>query len=74
MEKIFDVKLFFILLFLGWFGIDKLYKKKLENVFSKISNSFCFDWHNLEHLWHCYVLPKKLWSKSFWIIIAIFQV
>lgn len=27
MEKTFDAKLFFILLFLGWFGIDKLYKK-----------------------------------------------
>ena len=27
MEKVFDIKLFFILLFLGWFGVDKLYKK-----------------------------------------------
>ena len=25
--KKFDVKLFFILLFLGWFGVDKLVKK-----------------------------------------------
>ena len=27
MERVFDIKLLFILIFLGWFGIDKLYKK-----------------------------------------------
>lgn len=36
MERVFDIKLFFILLFLGWFGIDKLYKKDWKMCLVKI--------------------------------------
>ena len=40
MEKIFDVKLFFILLFLGWSGIDKLYKKNWKMFLAKFLTLF----------------------------------
>ena len=40
MEKIFVIKLFFILLFLGWFGIDKLYKKNWKMFLAKFLTLF----------------------------------
>jgi hypothetical protein len=40
MEKTFDVKLFFILLFLGWWGIDKLVKKNWKLCLIKFATTF----------------------------------
>ena len=36
MERVFDIKLLFILIFLGWFGVDKLYKRNWKMCLIKL--------------------------------------
>lgn len=50
MEKTFDVKLFFILLFLGWFGIDKLVNKNWKLFLIKFATTFIL----IGSIWNVY--------------------